>query len=156
MLTDHPAATEIENRVDRSADVVLHRDREPRCGTIVYEVGEWQDPFVPDAGGRVEREDSCEVTLLDPELGCVRSLAQQEGNDLVGGHLRPRELHAERPSSEVPSQDVGVVTEAVDGGRAGGDPVLLEAALREAEVGMRERARELMDSDCDPCDPVVA
>jgi hypothetical protein len=32
----------------------------------------------------------------------------------------------------------------------------LEAALREAEVGIRERARELMDSDCDPCDPVVA
>jgi hypothetical protein len=33
---------------------------------------------------------------------------------------------------------------------------LLEAALRAAEVAMRQRARELMEADCDPCPQYVS
>src|SRR5439155_1114516 len=126
----------------RPVCVELDRDGDTVGRALVDEVGEGQDPFVPDAGGGVHAEHPREVALLNPELRGTRRLVQEEANDCTGGNPPTRDRDLEPGLGDVVREQAGVVAEAVDGRRAGRDAVLLEAALGLSDVAGEEDPAE--------------
>lgn len=90
-------------------------DRQPVGAPGVDEVGEGPDPLVEDASRGVHRQDAGEVGALVPELGTVRQLALDEGDDVRGSHGRRIDGDAEPGPGDVAREDPRVVPGALDG-----------------------------------------
>ena len=97
---------------------------------------------------RPERQGAPKVTLLDPELRRTGQLGEHERHHLVPLEQRPLVTNSEVLLCDVPSEDAGVVAEAVHRGGVGRRAVLrhpvraLGRVTRKVDAGRRDALPE--------------
>jgi GTP1/Obg family GTP-binding protein len=77
VLDETPPAADVDDWDDRPVRVVLDRDRARVASVAIDEIRKRDDAFVASGITRVKADDPRKVSLLRPELGRMRDLAQQ-------------------------------------------------------------------------------